>query len=92
MLDSLSGLGFPLRLAACAVIAAAAGCGMFANTVRRREVGLFAFLFNSDNFNELGKVSRIVFFVSAIAVVSVFTMHAIALVSGGPIVDLDKLK
>ncbi len=74
-------------------MAAAAGCGMFVSTVRQREAGrsVFAFLLDSDNFNDWGKVSRIVFFISMLAAVSVFTMHMIAFVFGGPIVDLDNL-
>ena len=96
MLDSLPALGFGFlpRLLVCCLMMAAAGHGAFVNKARKREPGvsLFSFLLESDNFNEWGKLFRIICMVSFLAAVGVSTMKMIATLLGGPIVDFDAFK
>jgi hypothetical protein len=73
---------------------AGAGYGAFANQVRKREPGvnLYSFLLDADNFNDWGKLFRIVCMVSFLAAVGVSTMKMVNMLMGGPLIDLDAFK
>ena len=94
MLDSLNSLGFLPRMLLCCLMMAGAGYGAFVNRARKREPGasLYSFLLESDNFNEWGKLCRIVCLVSFMAAVGVSTMKMISMLLGGPIVDFDAFR
>jgi hypothetical protein len=68
--------------------------GMFVNRIRKREPGvsLYSFFLESENFNDWGKLFRIVCLVSILAAVGVSTMKMISMLLGGPILDLDQFK
>jgi hypothetical protein len=72
----------------------AAGYGTYSNKIREREPGktLFSFLLEAENFNDWGKLWRIVALVSFLAVVGVATMKMVATLLGGPIIDLEKFR
>ncbi len=71
---------------------AVAGACAYANKVRVREVGFFSFLLDSENFNDWGKLWRMVCLVFFLATVGVATMKMVAMLLGGPIIDLDQFK
>lgn len=85
-------LGFVPRLLLCALMMAAAFWGAYANKVRApaRGVSLFSFLCDSENFNDWGKLWRIVCLVSFLALVGVTTMKMLSMLLGGPLIDLDR--
>ncbi len=85
-------MGLSLRLLLGILLMLAAGYGAYANKIRRPEVGenLFSFFLASENFNDWGRVWRLVTLVSFLAVVGVATMKMVATLLGGPIIDLDK--
>ncbi|HEY0328210.1 MAG TPA: hypothetical protein VGC77_03850 [Rhodopseudomonas sp.] len=91
MLDSLYSLGFLPRMLLCCLMMAGAGYGAFANTAKPREPGIshYKFLLESDNFNDWGKLYRIVCLVSFLAAAGVSIMKMVSLLMGGPLVDLD---
>jgi hypothetical protein len=71
-----------------------AGYATYANKIHDREAGqsLYSFLLNAENFNDWGKLWRIVTLVSFLAVVGVATMKMVATLLGGPIIDLEKFR
>jgi len=70
----------------------AAGYGAYRNKICDRDSSksLFSFLLDSENFNDWGKLWRIVTMVSFLAIVGVATMKMVAILRGGPIIDLDQ--
>ena len=82
------------RLALAALLMVAAGYGAYANKSRSRADGesLLAFLIERDNFNDWGRVWRLVALVSFLAVVGVATMKMVATLLGGPLIDLDQFR
>ena len=92
--DRLDSVGFLPRMLLCCVMMAGAGYGAFANRVRTREPGvsLYSFFLESDNFNDWGKLCRIVCLVSFLAAAGVSVMKMISMLLGGPIVDLSQFK
>jgi len=87
-------MDFWARLAVAALLMFAAGYGAYGNKTRNREDGesLFSFLIERDNFNDWGRVWRLVALVSFLAVVGVATMKMVSALLGGPLIDLDQFK
>lgn len=87
-------MGFLLRLLLCGLLLAVSFYGALANKVCPRESGqsIFSFLLNSENFNDWGKLWRIICLVSFLAFVGVATMKIVAELLGGPIIDLEQFK
>ncbi|WP_146002890.1 hypothetical protein [Telmatospirillum siberiense] len=85
-------LGFIPRLLLCALMMLAAFWGAYANRARAFDRGSnpLSFLFDSENFNDFGKFWRIVCLVSFLALVGVVTMKSVAILFGGPLIDLDQ--
>lgn len=84
---------FP-RLVLCGLMMAVAFWAAYSNRVRARGPGrsIFSFLLDSENFNDWGKLWRIVCLVFFLAVVGVATMKMVATLLGGPIIDLEMFK
>jgi hypothetical protein len=85
-------MGFLPRLMLCGLMMAVSFYGAFANKARPRERGWFPFLLESDNFTDWGKLWRIICLVSFLALVGVLVMKMVALLLGGPIIDLEKFR
>jgi uncharacterized membrane protein len=87
-------MDFWIRFLLCVLLMVAGFVFTYANRTRQREAGqsLYAFLLEAENFNDWGKLARIVLFVSFLAVVGVLIMKMLAILLGGPIIDLDKYK
>ncbi len=87
-------MGLVSKLFLCCLMMIAAGYGAYRNKVHDRADGqsLFSFLLDAENFNDWGKLWRIVTMVSFLAVVGVATMKMVAILLGGPIVDLDRFR
>ena len=82
------------RLVLGILLMLAAGYGTYTNKTRRPADGenLFSFFLDGENFNEWGRMWRVVTLVSFLAVVGVATMKMVATLLGGPIIDLDQFK
>ncbi|MTJ82220.1 MAG: hypothetical protein F8N37_14600 [Telmatospirillum sp.] len=80
------------RLIICALLTLVAFYATYANRTVVREPGrsLVSFLLDSQNFNDWGKLWRIVCLVSFLAFAGVATMKMVAILLGGPIIDLDQ--
>jgi hypothetical protein len=87
-------MGFFPRLMLCGLMMAGAFYGASANKARQRGPGQghFSFLLESENFNDWGKLWRIVCLVSFLALVGVATMKMVAMLLGGPLVDLEQFQ
>lgn len=85
-------MGFFPRLLLCGLMMAVAFYGAYRNRAcaRKPGSGIFSFLCDAENFNEWGKLWRIVCLVSFLAVVGVMTMKMVAMLLGGPVIDLDR--
>lgn len=85
-------MDFFLRMLFCAFMVAASFYGAYANRNGPRKAGLLSFLLNSENFNDWGKLWRIVCLVFFLAMVGVATMKMVAMLLGGPIIDLEQFR
>lgn len=87
-------MGFFSRLLLCSLMMGVAFCAAYANKSHDRDSqrSMFSFLLESENFNDWGKLWRIICLVSFLAVVGVATMKMLAMLLGGPLVDLDRFK
>jgi uncharacterized membrane protein len=87
-------MDFTIRLLLCIALMVIALFCTYRNRLRQKEAGqsFYAFLLNAENFNDWGRLWRIVLIVSFLAVAGVMIMKMLAILLGGPIVDLDKLK
>jgi hypothetical protein len=87
-------MDFWVRLLLCCLMMGVAIYGAFSNKARDREPGksLYAFLLESENFNDWGKLWRVVALVSLLAMAGVVTMKGVATLFGGPLLDLDQFK
>jgi hypothetical protein len=93
LLDHLPELSFLPRLLLSIAMMTATCYGAFRNKLCERapNAGWFAFLLQSENFNDWGKFMRLICLVSFLATVAVLTMKMIAMLTGGPLIDLDQL-
>ncbi len=66
--------------------------GAYRNKMRPPDVGIFSFLLDPQNFNDWGKLWRLVCLVFFLALVGVATMKMLAMLLGGPIVDLEQFR
>jgi hypothetical protein len=94
LLDNLPEIGFLPRLLLAIMMMTASGYGAFRNKLHEPapNSGWFTFLLQSENFNDWGKFLRLICLVSFLATVSVLTMKMVALLLGGPLIDLEQFK
>lgn len=85
-------MDFFLKMLFCIFMVAASFVGAYANRSRPRQAGLFAFLLDAENFDDWGKLWRIVCLVFFLATIGVATMKMVAMLLGGPIIDLEQFR
>ncbi|HIJ63230.1 MAG TPA: hypothetical protein HPQ04_11110 [Rhodospirillaceae bacterium] len=87
-------MAFWARLSLGCLLLLVAVYGAYVNKSRRPEAGenLFSFFLERENFTDWGRVWRLVSLVAFLAVSSVAIMKMVALLIGGPLIDLDQFK
>lgn len=85
---------FSARLLLGGLLTLVAGYATWSNKIRRPAAGegLFAFFLERENFNDWGRVWRLVTVVSFLAVAGVAVMKMAATLFGGPLIDLDQFR
>ena len=87
-------MAFWARLSLGGLLLLVAAYGAYVNKCRRPEAGenLFSFFLERDNFNDWGRVWRLVTLVSFLAVAGVALMKMVAMLIGGPLIDLEQFR